>query len=183
MSEDIKEGTVVKPSGKDLVNDPMSGAHPLGMTETEYNLIYGGKDGVDLQDDDPYRRILDQILSAETPDSVLTPVEAKKLGDYIGVPLLLFGFELQESTYDVGTPFYAALQCRDVNADEPVILTTGHRKVLAQCVRLRQLVEAGKADWPFQVMTMGRGTGQGGTPLLEFGKWPEDYVPNEPPPF
>jgi hypothetical protein len=177
MEQEPKEGMVVKPDKASLLSNPMSGAHSLSMSDEEAALIYSGKDGEDLAADDPYRRILDQILSAETPDSVLTPVEAKNANDYIGVPLLLFGFGLQESTYEAGTPFYAALECRDVEKDEPVVLTSGHRKILAQLVKLRQFVQQGQAEWPFKVMIRGRGLGQGGSPLLELGKWPEDYVP------
>ena len=169
--DDTVTGTVVPTTREQVLADPYSGVHPLQLSEQESQLIYSGKDGTDLEEADPYRRILDQILNAETPDAVLTPVEAHKIGEYLGIPLLLFGFELQRSEYDTGSPFYAAMQCRDVNKDEPVVITSGHRKVLAQLVKLRQF-----AQWPYQVMPIARGTGQGGDPLYELTKWPEGYT-------
>lgn len=181
MSEDAVEGTVVKVTKDDLALDPMSGARPLGMTDEESAFLYSKGTGSDLAEDDPYRRIIDQILSAESPDAVLTPVEARKLSEFIGVPLLLFGYDLQKSEYDVGTPFYAAMQCQEAETKSPVVITSGHKKVLAQLVKLRQF-----AQWPYQVMPTQRGTGAGGDPLYELGKWPVDYVPGDlskEPPF
>ena len=114
-SQNIKTG---------LVLDPKSGAHPLGLSTEESAFLYSGKDGTELAEADPYRAILDQILNANTPDAVLTPIEAQKIGAYVGVCLELFGFQLQKSEYDTGSPFYAAMQCRDVDKDEPVVITS-----------------------------------------------------------
>jgi hypothetical protein len=182
VSEEAVEGKVVKITKEDLALDPMSGARALGMTDEESAFLYSKGTGKDLAEDDPYRRIIDQILSAETPDAVLTPIEARKLSEFIGVPLLLFGYQLQKSEYDVGTPFYAAMECQEAETKEPVVITSGHKKVLAQLVKLRQFDQ-----FPYQVMPCARGTGAGGDPLYELGKWPQDYTPGsghtEPPPF
>ena len=176
MTDDsTKTGEVVpKSSVGDLALDEHSGAHPLGITADEATLIYSNKEGVELTEDDPYRTILDQILSADTPDAVLTPIEAHKIGEYVGTALLLFGFQLQKSEYEEGTPMYAAMQCRDVEKDEPVVITSGHRKVMAQLVKLRQFDK-----WPYKVMPIARGQGKYGDPLFELTKWPEGYVPRE----
>jgi hypothetical protein len=171
MTVEPIEGKIFKTTKEDLALDPQSGARPLGMTHEESAFLYSKGAGQDLAEDDPFRRIIDQILSAETPDAVLTPIEARKLNEFIGVPLLLFGYTLQKSEYDVGTPFYAAMECQEAESREPVVITSGHKKVLAQLVKLRQFDR-----WPYEVMPVARGTGAGGDPLYELGKWPQDYV-------
>lgn len=125
-------------------------------------------------DDAAYMRIIDQVLSATTPDVVLTPVEAMKAADMTGIPLLLFDGTLNESEYDAGSPFYVSLECV-VNEDQtPVVINCGHRKVIAQFVKLREF-----GQFPYRVMFRQRGVSKiGGTPMLELVKW---ETPEEPP--
>jgi hypothetical protein len=122
-----------------------------------------------------YARIIDQVLSATSPDIVLTPVEAVQAKDMVGVPLLLFGGTLNESEYDQGSPFYVTLETV-VNEDQtPVVINCGHKKVIAQFVKLREF-----GQFPYQVMFRQRGVSKiGGTPMLELVKWETP----EPPPF
>src|SRR5271169_3068683 len=85
---------------------------------------------------DPYEGIIAQVLSAETPDAVLTPIEALQGRDVLGVPLLLVGFELNQSEFDAGSPFYASMAVIRSDTQEPTVVNCGHKKVLAQLVKL-----------------------------------------------
>lgn len=126
-------------------------------------------------DDGAYERIIAQVLAADSPDVVLTPVEALQARDVVGVPLLLFGHELNESEFDVGSPFYASMQCAIAQDDTPAIINCGHKKVIAQLVKLKQFDQ-----YPYRVMFRERGTSKvGGTPMLELVKWEQQ----EEPPF
>lgn len=125
---------------------------------------------------DPYERIIKQVLSAETADAVLTPVEVMQGRDIIGVPFILVGFQLNKSEFDAGSPFYASMDCRMPPEGEPQVVNCGHKKVLAQLVRLQELDAL-----PAQVMFMTRGQSKQGTPMLELTKWPEQ--PSDQPPF
>lgn len=131
---------------------------------------------------DPYDAILKQVLDASTPDAVLTPVEALQGRDLVGVPLLLLGFELNKSEYDEGSPFYASMQCLQPPDGDPVVVNCGHKKVLAQLVKLEEFHQNASMDagYPYQVMFRTRGQSKVGTPMLELGKWPQQM---EEPPF
>jgi hypothetical protein len=120
---------------------------------------------------DPYERILQQVLSAKTPDAVLTPVEVMQGRDIIGVPFILADFTLNESDFDEGSPFYANMTCHMPPEGEPVPVNCGHKKVLAQLVKLKEM-----DAFPIAVKFITRGTAKvGGTPMLELTKWgPED---------
>lgn len=120
-----------------------------------------------------YERIIAQVLSAESPDVVLTPVEALQARDMVGVPLLLYGHELNESEFDVGSPFYASMQCAVAQDGTPAIINCGHKKVIAQLVKLKQFEQ-----YPYQVMFRERGTSKiGGTAMLELVKWETEPEP------
>jgi hypothetical protein len=126
-------------------------------------------------DADAYTRIIDQVLSAKSPDVVLTPVEALQARDMVGVPLVFYGFDLNESEYDVGSPFYVSMKCAVAQDGTPAIINCGHKKVIAQCVKLREFDQ-----WPYNVMFRTRGTSKvGGTAMLELVKW----EPEGEPPF
>lgn len=126
-------------------------------------------------DGDSYLRIIDQVLSATSVDVVLTPVEAMQAKDMTDIPLYLAGFDLNKSEYDVGSPFYVSMQCMVAQDGTPVVINCGHRKVIAQCVKLRQFDQ-----FPYQVQIRARGASAHGTPMLELIKWADDA---EPPPF
>lgn len=131
------------------------------------------------QQEDPdaggYARIIAQVLSATSPDVVLTPVEALEARNIVGVPLLLFGFDLNESEFDEGSPFYASMQCAHGETGDPAIVNCGHKKVIAQLVKLKEFDQ-----YPYRVMFREKGTSKvGGTKMLELVSW----VPDEEPPF
>jgi hypothetical protein len=118
---------------------------------------------------DPHERIIKQVLTAETPDAVLTPVEVLQGRDLIGENIVVIDFELNKSEYDVGSPFYASISALRIPGEPPVVVNCGHKKVIAQLVRLKEL-----GAFPVQVQFMTRGTSKaGGTPMLELTKWSE----------
>jgi len=126
-------------------------------------------------DEGGYSRIIEQVLSATSPDVVLTPVEAVQAKDMVGIALVFYGFDLNESEYDVGSPFYVSMKCAVAQDGTPVIINCGHKKVIAQCVKLREFDE-----FPYNVMFRQRGVSKiGGTPMLELTKW----EPEPEPPF
>ena len=158
-SGDVKTGEVVKPE------DANAGVPVSQTPEFDRFLTTAQADSGD-QEIDPFERIIAQILSADTPDAVLTPVEPVRAQDLVGVNLLLHGFDLTKSDYDVGSPFYANMHVERADTGEPLVVNCGHKKVIAQLVKLREFDQ-----FPYQVMLMTRGTSQVGTPMLELRKW------------
>jgi len=116
---------------------------------------------------DAYQAIIEQILTAESPDDVLTPIEAKKASDMVDVPLILHGFEMNESEYDAGSPFYASMKVVNALTGEPCVVNCGHKRVLAQLVKLDQFQQ-----YPYQVMFKEQGKSKkSGSPMLVMVKW------------
>jgi hypothetical protein len=175
VASEAKEGTVVAATAAELVMDPHSGAHALAVPDDVHAFLMSQGQGGELQEGDPFRRIIEQVLSAESPDAVLTPVEAVSANDMIGVPLLLHDYALNKSDYDVGSPFFASMECARGDTDEPVVVNTGHKRVLAQLVKLKQF-----GQFPYKIMIAQTGTNDRGTPMLVLRKWPETVTP---PPF
>jgi hypothetical protein len=138
----------------------------------------GGDTGLD-----PYEAILRQVLNAESPDAVLTPTEVAQGTDLLDVPLALLGFRLNESEYDVGSPFYATMEVIDMRTNDGMVVNTGHKKVLAQLVRLQQLNDGPNEDYhfPFAVMFIQRGMSKVNTPMLELRKWEDADTQKEAP--
>jgi hypothetical protein len=124
---------------------------------------------------DPYERIIKQVLSAETADAVLTPVEVKQGRDIIGMPIIVIGFTLNKSEYDAGSPFYASMECLFPPDGTSEVVNCGHKKVLAQLVRLQEL-----DAFPAEVQFTTRGQSKQGTPMLELTKWTQQESESVP---
>jgi hypothetical protein len=117
-------------------------------------------------DSDPLMRIVSQVMNAETPDAVLTPVDVLKAIDIVGMPFVCVDYRLEQSEYDVGAPFFAVMDVILGPDQPPQVVTCGHKKVLAQLTRLRQL-----NGFPFAAEFITRGTSKvGNTPMLELRK-------------
>jgi len=124
---------------------------------------------------DPMDSIIRQVLDADSPAAVLTPTDVQQARDLVGVPLLLADFELNKSEYDVGAPFFASMACLGPGS-VPLVVNCGHKKVLAQLVKLKQFDE-----FPYRVMFIARGQSAQGTPMLELTSWTEDQFEDNPP--
>ena len=169
MTSDVKTGQVVKPGDA-------NGDVPVSQTPEFDQFLTTAQADPGEDRVDPYERIIAQILSADTPDAVLTPVEPVRASDLVGVNLLLHGFDLTKSDYDVGSPFYANMHVERADSGEPLVVNCGHKKVIAQLVKLREFDQ-----FPYQVMLMTRGTSAVGTPMLELRKWVT--IGQQEPPF
>lgn len=118
-------------------------------------------------DVDPYQQIIEQVLAAETPDDVLTPVVAIAAKDLVGINLLLHDVNLNKSEFDVGSPFYASCHVVRQDTGETIVVNCGHKKVLAQLIKLDQF-----AQYPYQVKFIEQGRSkQSGSPMLALAKW------------
>jgi hypothetical protein len=95
--------------------------------------------------------------------------------DMIDIPLMLADFELNKSEYDVGAPFFASMAVL-VPGGEPAVVNCGHKKVLAQLVKLKEFNE-----FPYRVKFIARGQSKQGTPMLELTAWTEDEYSDTPP--
>ena len=124
---------------------------------------------------DPMDSIIEQVLRADSPAAVLTPVDALQARDYVGVPLMLLGWQPNESDYDAGSPVYASLAVL-MPGGEPNVMNCGHKKVLAQLVKLNEFNQ-----YPYKVKFITRGVSRQNTPMLELTEWKdEDYEDNPP---
>lgn len=167
MATDSKE--IEKVHEPEIVPDKTTGAAARANKPGGFDQFLTDKQARDGDPEvDPYERIIKQVLSAETADAVLTPVEVRQGRDIIGMPIIVLGFTLNESEYDAGSPFYASMDCLFPPDASPEVVNCGHKKVLAQLVRLQEL-----DAFPAQVVFTTRGQSKQGTPMLELTKWPE----------
>lgn len=118
---------------------------------------------------DSYQAIIEQVLSATSPDDVLTPVEAVKAADVVGIPYLLYGFDMNESEFDAGSPFYASMKMGNTVTGEPQVVNCGHKRVIAQLIKLEEFQQ-----YPYRVMFKEQGKSRkSGSPMLVMVKWQE----------
>jgi hypothetical protein len=176
MAEKELEGAVVPKPPDDLPANEVHGPSGLAGMIDDPSWLLKGDQGGDLADDDPFASIIRQILSATSPDIVLTPVEATQARDVVGVPLEVFDFAMNKSEFDTGAPFYASMQCQKVKTGEPVVVNCGHKAVIAQLIRLKQL-----DAYPFAGVFEERGRSAQGTPMLRLKRY--ESTEGEPPPF
>jgi hypothetical protein len=130
----------------------------------------------DAQDPmDAHERIIRQVLAADSVDAVLTPTEVKQARDIIGMDIVIVDFDLSESEFDAGSPLYANLACLFPPDGSPEVVNCGHKKVLAQLVRLKEL-----DAFPVAVKFITRGNSAHGTPMLELTKSEFELKPEMP---
>jgi len=155
----VKEGKVVD---HPPVND---GQTPVKASDLDQYLRDTHAAEVD-PDEGAYARIIEQVLKSTTPDIVLTPTEAVDAKDMVGIPLVITGFDLNESEYDQGSPFYVSIHAFVAQDETEVVINCGHKKVIAQMVMLKRFDQ-----WPYRAMFRQRGVSKiGGTPMLELVK-------------
>jgi hypothetical protein len=173
---DTKTGTVVKPETASNLpaNERHRPAQPRVPSELD-KYLHDAKSADGDPDVDPYELIIRQVLAADSPAAVLTPVEALQGRDLVNVPLMLLDFQLNQSEFDTGSPFYASMAVLTPGGD-PAVANCGHKKVLAQLVKLKQFNE-----FPYRVMFHERGVSKQGTPMLELRAWKEEDFSDEPP--
>jgi hypothetical protein len=120
--------------------------------------------------DQTYERIIQQVLNADSVDIVLTPQELRKADDLVGQAIVIVDFDLQESEFDAGSPFYATMHVITSESEEPEPINCGHRKLLAQLVRIKEL-----SGFPVACQVVRKGKARiGGTDLLELTKWTDE---------
>lgn len=161
------EGTVVKREAD---------SQPVVRRESALDrfLLDASAQGGDVERD-PLESIIRQVLSAESPAAVLTPTDVQQARDIVSVPLMLADFELNKSEFDVGAPFFASMAVLGPGG-VPMVVNCGHKKVLAQLVKLREFNE-----FPYRVMFIERGQSKQGTAMLELTAWEEETYKDNPP--
>jgi hypothetical protein len=165
-----KTGTVVHKTKAEMATRQAGGVQALNQFLADKSNQGGDPDR------DPMDGIIQQVLNADSPAAVLTPTEALQASNLIQVPLMLVGWELAQSEYDAGSPFYANLAVLTPDG-QPNVVNCGHKKVLAQLIKLEEFNE-----YPYRVMFITRGQSRQGTPMLELTAWEEEAEP-EPAPF
>ncbi len=100
-----------------------------------------------------------RLLSAETPQDILTPFDPQGCEEYIGIPIEISGVTFLESDYTEGFPWYASLPVTVVDTGETKVITVGGEKVMYQVaafdmndawpviVKIRRAVKATKGGF------------------------------------
>jgi hypothetical protein len=132
--------TVDVASGEVAVRTPAevlaSGALPAEQVEIVEQFLSGALPDGDQDPAAASLAIIAQVLSAETPEEVLTDLEAEGLRQHLEEPFRLESVEFRRSDYEVGMPFYALMRGVDVDTGDAVLYTSGSQKVTAQLFRL-----------------------------------------------
>lgn len=95
--------------------------------------------GEAVDPDDVTRQVITRILGAENVDAVFDDQAATHAKDFLGRPFRLLGAKFNRSSFAAGpSPFYAVLDA--VTPDgEPVTITCGAGRVIAQVYKLLEL--------------------------------------------
>lgn len=167
--DQAKSGTVVTKDKAEVATGASTGVKALNQFLADKSNQGGDPNS------DPMDGIIQQVLKADSPAAVLTPTEVLQAVQLTDVPIILVGWSLAQSEYDAGSPFYANLAVITPDG-EPNVVNCGHKKVLAQLIKLEEFNE-----YPYKVMFITRGSSKQGTPMLELTEWPKDYEPAEVP--
>lgn len=167
--DQAKSGTVVTKDKAEVATGTSTGVKALNQFLADKSNQGGDPNS------DPMDGIIQQVLKADSPAAVLTPTEVLQAVQLTDVPIILVGWSLAQSEYDAGSPFYANLAVITPDG-EPNVVNCGHKKVLAQLIKLEEFNE-----YPYKVMFITRGSSKQGTPMLELTEWPKDYEPAEVP--
>jgi hypothetical protein len=105
-------------------------------------------------DEDQYNimaSVVAEIMSSNNVADLMQERAPLHARDIIGVPLLLYGFEIREGKYeDSMIGFYAAMTCGRPGSDETRIVTCGGIKVMAKLYKLEEFINSPDNDesWP-----------------------------------
>jgi hypothetical protein len=152
-----------------------SGSKPVGGQAALEKYLLDATTQDEGYERNPMDSIIQQVLNATSPAAVLTPTDVQQARDLIDIPMMLIDFELNKSEFDAGSPFYASMAMLGPGA-VPMVANCGHKKVLAQLVKLKQFNE-----FPYRVKFITRGQSQQGTPMLELTAWEEEEYSDNPP--
>lgn len=103
-------------------------------------------------------RMAERLLEASTVDDLLAENGTAGWGEHEGRSVLIRDVSFAPSTKKGGLGFYAVVSARDVDTDEPLLLTSGSENVVLQVAKLRQM---GKLDVPVKLVS--NTTGEGNT--------------------
>jgi hypothetical protein len=119
-------------AGKDVAV-PAGGLARLNDTLAE-DLKAGRSNAADAVD-----AIVDQIMTAETLDEILSPAELTTAEEILGVPLQIFNWRPTRSEYTGGLEFYAIIECVRADTHLTDLVGCGAANVVAQLKRMSQL--------------------------------------------
>lgn len=103
-------------------------------------------------------RMAQRLLDAATVDDLLAEGGTAGWGEHEGRTVLITDASYAPSTKKGGLGFYTIVTARDIDTDEPLVLTSGSENVVIQVAKL---VKMGKLDTP--VKLVGNVTGEGNT--------------------
>lgn len=95
-----------------------------------------------------YRAIISQVLASASIEEVLTPPEAVSARDVTGIPLVLLGFHVNTSEYDVGSPYYFSMDVKRGDTGEKLVVNSGNQRIMAQLLTIYMLdqLNSGKSE-------------------------------------
>lgn len=76
------------------------------------------------------RRILAQLLAAESVEQLLEYVSPVPVAELLGVPLRIESFDFQQSTYEGGLDNYAAARATRLDTGEMIVVSTSSEQVV-----------------------------------------------------
>lgn len=106
----------------------------------------------DATSETTYRSIIAQVMASASIEEVLTPPEAISAREMVGIPLVLTGFHVNTSEYDVGSPYYFSMDVTRGDTGERCVVNSGNQRIMAQllkCYMLDQMAQ-GKTEADMQ---------------------------------
>ena len=83
-------------------------------------------------DDDGQLRIMNQIMSAQSPEQMDAIWESGNLRDHMGYPIIINRATRAPSDYKEGLGFFLILDCVNPETGEPFTVTTGSQTTVVQ---------------------------------------------------
>ncbi|MGH7743520.1 MAG: hypothetical protein ACREQ5_01680 [Candidatus Dormibacteria bacterium] len=86
-----------------------------------------------------YAMMIHEIMSTDSVDDLLTPMEPENFSDYVGYKVRIDAISLNESDHEEGAPFYLSAYCVNEADGRKLVLNTGQQRAMGILIRAYQL--------------------------------------------
>lgn len=119
--------------------DPTTGEIVVRGSEAEIEAFIAYADSLTIEDPEAQeRRIIEQLLGAETTEDILTAGQVTPLEAIFGVGITVTGLRASESDFPDGSKVYLHIEATVIDTGQRVTLACGARDVMLKLVRLHQ---------------------------------------------
>ena len=114
--------------------------NPVLIPEDDFGKMLADTHAKVIEDpEEVSRAITNRILSASTVEEILAPAEARHARELLDTPVIVTGLHFNQSDFEEGVGFYAAVDVEDAESGDRFTVTCGGRNVMAQLYALAKI--------------------------------------------